>query len=86
MGKYEQTSPDAVSDEIHRILRRYLGADAELRASASAADIKTWTSLNHTKILLSLEEVFDFSFSNKEISNLKNIGDLIDLVTKKLNS
>jgi acyl carrier protein len=74
----------AVFDKVKQILHRYLGQDAEITLSTTAADIKAWSSLTHTKILIALEEAFEFSFSNKEISQLKNVGDLIGLVCRKL--
>jgi acyl carrier protein len=74
----------AVVDKIKQVLHRYLGQSAEITLSTTAADIKQWTSLTHTKILIALEEEFELSFSNKEISQLKNVGDLIGLVHRKL--
>ena len=48
-----------------------------------AYDFEGWDSLAHIGIIISLEEEFKLRFSIGEITNLKNIGELIDLIKKK---
>ena len=48
-----------------------------------AHDFEGWDSLAHIGIIISLEEEFNLKFSIGEITSLKNIGELIDLIKKK---
>ena len=55
----------------------------EIKREMQAYDFEGWDSLAHIGIIISLEEEFKLRFSISEISNLKNIGELIDLIKKK---
>ena len=54
-----------------------------IKREMQAYDFKGWDSLAHIGIIISLEEEFKLRFSIGEITNLKNIGELIDLIKKK---
>ena len=43
-------------------------------------------SIQHVRILMALERKLKFRFSNDEIENLKNVGDLLGVVSKRLSS
>jgi len=59
--------------------------DDELKLSAetTAKDVDDWDSLNHVRLILTVEKSFGVKFSASEIGRLKNIGDLIKLVQEK---
>ena len=62
-------------DEVTR-----LGAQ-ELR---TAEDVDAWDSINHVKLLIGLEADLGFRFETDEVSGLHDVGELVDLVQKKL--
>lgn len=45
--------------------------------TTAAADIDEWDSLQHVRILTAIEKKFGFRFTNAEIEQLKNVGDLV---------
>jgi acyl carrier protein len=49
----------------------------------TASDIPEWDSLNHIKLMLTVQKVFKMKFSAAEIANLKNVGELADLIRGK---
>jgi acyl carrier protein len=49
----------------------------------SAKDLAEWDSMNHVNIIIAVEAEFNIRFSNDEISELKNVGELIDLIKNK---
>ena len=55
----------------------------EIKREMQAYDFEGWDSLAHIGIIISLEEEFNIKFSIGEITNLNNIGELIDLIKKK---
>ena len=57
--------------------------DLEIKREMQAYDFEGWDSLAHIGIIISLEKEFRLSFSIGEISNVENIGELIDLIKKK---
>lgn len=58
--------------------------DIRLTPETTASDIKDWDSANHINIVVSVEGRFKIKFSNAEVERLKNVGDFIDLIQKKL--
>jgi acyl carrier protein len=60
--------------------------DDELKLSpeTTAKDVDNWDSLNHVRLMLTVEKSFGVKFSASEIGRLKNIGGLIKLVKDKL--
>jgi acyl carrier protein len=52
--------------------------------ATSADDIEEWDSLSHIRFMITLERAFKVKFSNEEISELKNVGELVAVIEKKL--
>ena len=46
-------------------------------------DVDGWDSLNHVRLIIAVERAFSIRFSTREISGLKNVGDLTAVVAKK---
>ena len=55
-----------------------------LRPDLTANDVEDWDSLKHIRLMLSVEKAFHVSFSASEVGNLKNVGELADLIQAKL--
>ena len=50
----------------------------------SAKDIEDWDSLMHVNLVLAVESKFGVRFTSTEVASLKDVGELNDLVEKKL--
>ena len=48
----------------------------------SALDIVKWDSLNNIKLIITIEQAFNIRFSPSEISEIPNVGSLLDLITR----
>jgi acyl carrier protein len=70
---------------VRNILADVLDADAlQLTESTTADDVADWDSINHVKLLIGLENELNFRFDAQEVEGLNNVGQLIDLLQKKL--
>jgi len=58
--------------------------DLVITRDTSADDIEDWDSLEQINLLISMEKEFDIKFDIKEVSNLKNVGEMMDLIEKKI--
>lgn len=58
--------------------------DLILRNDMTARDVLGWDSFNHVNLILEIEIEFGIRFSNEEISELQNVGKLIELIDSKL--
>jgi acyl carrier protein len=50
----------------------------------TAEDVSEWDSLSHVRLMLTIERVFRVKFTASQVGNLKNVGDLMDLLQTKL--
>ena len=51
--------------------------------SMTAADVPTWDSLSNINMIIAVEKGFRAKFSIKDVRNLKNVGELIELIKRK---
>lgn len=58
--------------------------DIVLTLETTAADIEEWDSLTHIMLVVEMEKSMKIKFTSKEITKLKNIGDLVNSVASKL--
>ena len=50
----------------------------------NAADIEDWDSLAQVELIMTLEKEFNMKFNIKEVRELKNVGEMADLIMSKL--
>ena len=53
-----------------------------LGAATTAADIPAWDSLNHISLLIAAEMRFGIKFKTAEMEDLKNVGELVAMITR----
>lgn len=51
----------------------------------NSQDIDEWDSLNHINLVSSIEKEFGIIISLGELEDLKNVGEMIDLILNKIN-
>ena len=54
--------------------------DLVATADLSASRVTGWDSLANVRLLISIEQAFNIRFSAAEMSGLRNLGELADLV------
>ena len=66
------------------VFREVFGDHApELSADMTAEDVDGWDSLNHVRLIIAVERAFSVRFSTREITGLKNVGDLANVILGK---
>ncbi len=62
--------------------------DEEISVSRelTANDVAEWDSFNHVRLIVAAEEHFNVTFSTGEVADLRNVGELIDLISKHLSN
>jgi acyl carrier protein len=51
--------------------------------SMTSADVPTWDSLSNINMIIAVEKAFGVKFSIKDVRNLKNVGELLQLIKRK---
>lgn len=54
-------------------------------SETSANEVDEWDSMTHIQLIAAIEAKFKVRFALGELQALKNVGDMINLITKKLN-
>jgi acyl carrier protein len=52
--------------------------------ATSAGDVEGWDSLSHIRLMVAIESVFDVRIRASEAAKLNNVGELADLIERKL--
>jgi acyl carrier protein len=63
-----------------------LDDDAAIGETTTAEDVDGWDSLQHVRILTTLERRFSFRFADHEVQGLTNVGDLLSVISQKVAS
>jgi acyl carrier protein len=71
---------DDILQKLTTIFDKIFDDEIELMPKTSAADIPEWDSLTHVRLILSVEKAFGIKFSAAEVANLKDVGDLMNLI------
>jgi acyl carrier protein len=49
----------------------------------TAANVPSWDSLSNINMIIAVEKAFGVKFSIKDVRNLKNVGELLELIKRK---
>ena len=76
---------DTVLKELTDIFHQIFDDESiVLTPKTTANDIEEWDSFNHINIIIAIETRFGIKFQIAEIESLKNIGDAVAMIQKKL--
>ena len=50
----------------------------------TADDIEDWDSLEHINLIVAIEKAFKMKFKMGEISNFKNVGEMVDIILARI--
>jgi|APSaa5957512493_1039668.scaffolds.fasta_scaffold338560_1 acyl carrier protein len=56
----------------------------QLLDETTAQDIPGWDSLTHINLIIEIEEEFGLRFNIDDIADLKNVGEMVEMVERKL--
>lgn len=76
---------DMTLERLQKVFRLvFLNETLQIAASTSAKDIKMWDSLTHLELIAAVEQEFGIQFSFNEVMQFNNVGDMVQLIEKKL--
>ena len=52
----------------------------ELSDEMTAENVSGWDSLTHISLLSAIEDEFDIRFDMKAVRNMKNVGEMVDVI------
>ena len=76
---------DEIRQSLTEVFREVFDNDAlVLRDETNADDIEEWDSYMHINIVVATEMRFGIKFQTAEIEALRNVGEFVDLIYRKL--
>ena len=54
-----------------------------VKESTTANDVEDWDSLMHINLVLAIEEEFGMKFTMGEVTAMKNVGEMVDILLKR---
>jgi acyl carrier protein len=76
---------DSILEEVQSIFRDILDQpDLILTRDSNANNVEDWDSLAHINLVSAIEKHYKIKFALGELQELKNVGDMIDLIQSKL--
>lgn len=74
---------EEIFEEVTEIFRDVFDDDdLEIVDSTNAEDIEDWDSLEHINLVINMEKKFGLKFNLKEVGELKNVGEMVDLILR----
>ena len=52
--------------------------------TTTSNDISDWDSLEHINLIVQVEDEFDIKFTMKEVLDMKNVGEMVDIIIDRL--
>ena len=75
---------EEIIDKLKSVFQKVLEEkDITITRELAAQDIEKWDSLRHIQLISEVETTFGIKFKLREIMNMNNVGDLIDLIDAK---
>ena len=76
-----------ILSQLILILRKtFENDDLKITNETTADDVDEWDSMTHLQLITELEKHFKVRFALGELQSLKNVGDMVGLINKKLAS
>lgn len=54
-----------------------------INENTTSADIEDWDSIEHINLVGAVEDEFKMRFKMKEVSGMKNVGEMIDIICER---
>lgn len=77
-------SREEIFERLNGVFRDVFdNGNIEVTEQTVAADIEGWDSLTHIGLIVSVEQSFGIKFSMGEVSSMKNVGAMADVIAAR---
>ena len=75
---------EAILKKLNEVFREVFDIDDVVVTRATVADdIEEWDSLEHINLISAVESTFKMKFKMNEVSTMKNVGEMIDIIAER---
>jgi acyl carrier protein len=73
-----------VLERMQPVFNMVFAKTIPLRSSLTANDVQEWDSLAHVSLILAVESEFKIRFRVGEVEMTRNVGELADLISRRV--
>ena len=73
-----------IFQKLNEIFSDVFDEEIVVTDETTSADIEDWDSLTHITLIAEEESAFSIKFSMKAVLDMKNVGEMADLIEKSL--
>lgn len=78
-------TPEEIYAKLTPVFREVFDDDTiDVGPDTTAEDIEGWDSVNHIRLVVSIESEFDVRFTVEEMTSASNVGEFVVLIESKL--
>ena len=75
---------EAILKKLNEVFGEVFDIDDVVVTRATVADdIEEWDSLEHINLISAVESTFKMKFKMKEVSTMKNVGEMVDIIAER---
>lgn len=73
-----------IIERLNEVFRDVFDDDSiSVTPKTTSADIEDWDSIEHINLIGAVEDEFGLRFKMKEVSGMKNVGEMIQIITER---
>lgn len=74
-----------IRNELNQVFKNVFDHPSiEIYDAMTANDLEGWDSLAHITLMIAIEDHFKVELTTPEVSDLKNVGEMIQLLSRKI--
>lgn len=75
---------EEIFDRLNEVFQDVFDDDSiTVDENTTAADIEDWDSLSHITLVSAVEDEFRMKFSMKEVVEMKNVGEMVEIIIQR---
>lgn len=76
---------DLIFERVNKVFQTVFDDETiSVNENTTSNDIEDWDSLEHISLIVAIEQEFNIKFSMGEVSNMKNVGEMVNIITSKM--
>ena len=76
---------EIIFERLNNVFRDVFDDDTiSVSDNTTSKDIPDWDSLEHINLIVAVEQEFGIKFNMGEVTTMKNVGEMVDIIINKL--
>ena len=77
---------EEIFERLNNVFRDVFDDDSiVVTETTTAKDIEDWDSLEHINLVVAVEQEFGIKFNMGEVTTMKNVGEMVDIIMSRIN-